>query len=72
MLAKLRIVAQSLDDAQQARAYVLRTLGDSVELTPPKSGRDGTYVLYGTLHLPDEDDADGWALDLSGTTEVRR
>ena len=72
MLAKLRIVVHSVDEAHQARDYLLRMLGDDVELIPPKPGRDGAYVLYGTLHLPDEDDADGWALDLPGTPEVLR
>jgi len=72
MLAKLRIITQSADDARQVRDYLLRTLGDDVELIPPKPGRDGTYVLYGTLHLPDQDDADGWALDLPRTPEVPR
>ncbi len=72
MLVKLRILAHSLDDAQQARDYLLRTLGDHVELVPPKPGRNTDYLVYGTLHLPDEDDADGWALDLPRATEVRR
>ena len=72
MLAKVRLIAKSAEDAHQARDYLLRTLGDAVELVPPKPGRDTDYLVYGTLHLPDEDDADGWALDLPGTPEVLR
>jgi hypothetical protein len=72
MLAKLRIITPTIDAAHQARDYLHRTLGDEVELVPPKEGRDGAYLMYGTLHVPDEDGADGWALDLSGTPEVRR
>ncbi len=72
MLVKLRILAHSLDDAQQARDYLLRTLGDHIELVPPKPGSDTVFLVYGSLHLPDVDAAVGWALDLPRATVVRR
>ncbi len=56
MVIRQRNIAKTADEAARAVAFLRERLGDCAWIEPVKAGRQGEYLIYATLELPEHDE----------------
>ena len=65
---KLRIIAKTKEEAEEIAGYLNRRTGGNASFYRAKLGqKDGEWIAYGDIELPDQEDTRTWTTQKEGS-----
>ena len=60
IVGQLRVVAKTKDEAEEIAGYLYRLSSGRIWFHRPKQGREGDWIAYGEIEVPNEEDTRTW------------